>query len=66
MSPVVWQDGSDLPDRTGRKERLRPCLFRARWTVLRLLQQPLQQQLLNVFSSPWFLNPIFRTTAVTR
>ena len=45
MSPVVWQDGSDLPDRTGRKERLRPCLFRARWTVLRLLQQPLQQQL---------------------
>ena len=45
MSPVVWQDGSDLPDRTGRKESLRPRLFRARWTVLRLLQQPLQQQL---------------------
>ncbi len=41
MSPVVWQDGSDLPDRTGRKESLRPCLFRARWTVLRLLQQQL-------------------------
>ncbi len=46
MSPVVWQDGLDLPDRTGRKERLRPCIFRARWTVLRLLQQLIQQQLL--------------------